>query len=93
MGSVVLARSTPYYGISGLDGLMAIHSIPPGSYRLHAWSETAELVDSEVAKRVTRVAAEPINLGQITLKLTTVPTKQHMNKFEEDYLAGHPPSY
>ena len=93
MGSVVLALSTRYYGISGLDGVTAIHGVPPSSYRLHVWSEIAELVDPAVTQRVIRITAEPMNLGPIALKSTAGPMKQHQNKFGEDYLPGHNPSY
>src|SRR5579871_6424475 len=36
MGAVVLSLSTPYYGISTASGLVVIHNVPPGSYRLNA---------------------------------------------------------
>src|SRR5271168_1333759 len=34
MGAVILALSTPYYGISTANGDISIHNVPAGSYRL-----------------------------------------------------------
>src|SRR5246127_2367910 len=42
MGAVVLALNTPYYAVSGAAGMVTIHNVPPGSYRLHLWSEAAQ---------------------------------------------------
>src|SRR6476620_3171012 len=43
MGAIVLALSTPYYAVSNSDGAVTIHGVPPGNYRLHVWSENAQL--------------------------------------------------
>src|SRR5579863_10289277 len=32
MGAVVLALTTPYYGVSAASGVVSIHNVPPGSY-------------------------------------------------------------
>src|ERR1700760_4170026 len=34
MGAVVLALSTPYYAVSDADGVVTIHNVPPGRYRV-----------------------------------------------------------
>lgn len=93
MGAVVLSLSTPFYAISGADGAIMVRGVPPGSYRLHVWSETAEAIDPASAQRVVRVSSEPLHLGQIVLRTATDPTAHHKNKFGDDYLPTREPPY
>lgn len=92
MGAVVLALSTPYYGISGRNGEVVIRHVPPGGYRLSVWSESGEVANSG-QERVVQIAAEPVSLGTITLMTSADPIANHKNKFGEDYRPNHNPSY
>jgi plastocyanin len=85
MGAIVLALSTPYYGISGENGLVAIHNVPAGSYRLNVWSENGQLENPDATKGIVQVSTEPVHLGDISLQTTTGPVANHKNKFGEDY--------
>jgi plastocyanin len=85
MGAVILALSTPYYGISGEDGTVAIHNVPPGSYQLNVWSENGQPADLTTDGRIIQVTSEPLRLGDITLQLTADGLEHHKNKFGEDY--------
>jgi plastocyanin len=89
MGAVVLALSTPYYGISARDGVVSIHNVPPGSYRLNVWSENGEPVDQAAVEQIIQVSSEPMRLGNITLQPTADALVHHENKFGEDYKPGH----
>jgi plastocyanin len=91
MGAVVLALSTPYYGISGEDGVVSLHNVPPGSYRLNIWSENAQAVNQTTEQRVIQVSNEPVHLGDITLEGTTDASADHKNKFGEDYRPSRDP--
>ena len=93
MGAVVLALSTPYYGVSGPDGIVVLHGVTPGSYRFHVWSETAQPADSQLAQRLITVGAETIRLGQIVLQTTANPMRGHTNKFGEEYGPDHKAPY
>jgi hypothetical protein len=93
MGAVVLSLSTPYYGVSGQDGVVSLHNVPPGSYRLNLWSENAQAVNQTVEERIIQVANEPVHLGEITVQATTDALANHKNKFGEDYQPSHDPSY
>ena len=93
MGAVVLALSTPYYGVSGADGAVVLHAVPPGSYRLNVWSETAQPADAELAQRMVTVGGEPIRLGAIVLQTTANPMRGHRNKFGEEYRPEHGSPY
>ena len=88
MGAVVIALSTPYSGISTASGVVAIHDVPPGSYRLHVWSESAQSANPVDTQRIVQVGAAPVRLGEIVLQRVADPMEHHKNKFDEDY----PPS-
>ena len=88
MGAVVLALSTPYYAISGADGVVTIRDVPAGSYRLNVWSEDARPVSQSDAQRVVQIAADagsPLRLGEIAMQPATSPLGHHKNKFGEEY--------
>ena len=85
MGAVVLALNTPYYGISGENGVVALHNVPAGSYRLNVWSENGQLANPNVSQRIVQVSTDPVYLGDITLWATTDAFAHHKNKFGEDY--------
>jgi plastocyanin len=85
MGAVILALSTPYYGISTENGDVSIHSVPAGSYRLSLWSENGQLADQTTTDRVIQVASEPLHLGAVMLETTSTTLAHHKNKFGEEY--------
>jgi plastocyanin len=93
MGAVVLALSTPYYGISTVAGAVAIRNVPPGSYRLHVWSEVAQSADPVDAQRIVQVGAVPVRLGEIALEGAADPMEHHKNKFGDDYPPSHDSPY
>jgi plastocyanin len=85
MGAVVLALSTPFYAISGRNGEIVIHNVPPGTYELQVWSEQAKALDSSRIPRDVQVSASPVNLGEIDMEMVASPLAGHKNKFGEDY--------
>jgi hypothetical protein len=85
MGAIVLALNTPYYGISGENGLVAIRNVLAGSYRLNVWSENGQLVNPDVSQKIVQVSSEAVRLGDITLQPATDALAHHKNKFGEDY--------
>jgi len=89
MGAVVLSLSTPYYGISTAGGSVAIRNVPPGTYHLHVWSETAQSANPVETQRIVQVTTAPVHLGEIALQGTANPMEHHKNKFDEEYPA-HP---
>jgi hypothetical protein len=93
MGAIVLALNTPYYGISSEGGLVALHNVPAGSYRLNVWSENGQLANPELSETIVQVSTEAIHLGNITLQTTTDPLAHHKNIFGEDYEPSRGPKY
>jgi hypothetical protein len=85
MGAVILALSTPYYGISGENGSVSIPNVPSGSYRLNVWSENGQPVDRTTAERIIQVKSQPLRLDDITLQATADALANHKNKFGEEY--------
>jgi hypothetical protein len=93
MGAVVLALSTPYYSVSTGAGGVAIRGVPPGSYRLHVWSEGAQSANPVDAERIVLVGTAPVNLGEIALQAAADPMEHHKNKFGDDYHPSHDSPY
>ncbi len=93
MGAIVLSLSTPYYGVSTANGAVAIHNVPPGSYRLHVWSEKAQSADPVEPEKIVQVGTAPVHLGDVLLQAAADPMDHHKNKFGEDYSPGHPNPY
>jgi plastocyanin len=85
MGAVVLSLSTPYYAMASAQGLVTIHNVPPGSYRLSLWSENGLPASLNAASRTIQVASADMNLGTIEIRATRSPMMQHKNKFGEEY--------
>jgi plastocyanin len=93
MGAVVLALSTPYYGVSIATGSVAIHNVPPGRYRLHVWSEATQSANPGDAERVVQIGAASVHLGEIVLQRVANPMEHHKNKFGDDYHSDHNSQY
>jgi hypothetical protein len=93
MGAIVLALNTPYFGISGENGVVALHNVPAGSYRLNVWSESGQLANPDVSQRIVQVSTEAVHLGDITLQTTTDALAHHKNKFGEDYQPSREQKY
>jgi plastocyanin len=93
MGAVVLSLSTPYYGVSTATGGVLIRNLPPGSYRLHVWSETAQPANPAGAEKTVQVSNTAVRLEDIVLQGTADPMEHHKNKFGEDYPPTHDMNY
>ncbi|HEY2858539.1 MAG TPA: hypothetical protein VGJ21_08990 [Terracidiphilus sp.] len=93
MGAVVVSLKTPYWGISTAAGVVAIHDVPPGNYRMHVWSEVVRMANPVDAERTVQVGASPVRLGEIELEGVADPMERHKNKFGEDYRPDHGHAY
>jgi hypothetical protein len=93
MGAIVLALNTPYYGISGDNGFVALHNVPAGSYRLNVWSENGQLANPDASQRIVQVSTEAVHLDDIALQTTADALSHHKNKFGEDYQPSREQKY
>jgi plastocyanin len=93
MGAVVLSLSTPYYAIAPAQGIVTIHNVPAGTYRLNLWSENGQPASLSEASRTIQVGPEDLHLGSIQIRASTNPMGQHKNKFGEEYPPDVKPTY
>jgi plastocyanin len=93
MGAIVLALSTPYYAVSDNTGAVILHNVPPGTYSLHVWSETAQSAKASEVQGTVQVGLTALQLGDLHLEGTADPMKHHMNKFGEEYRPSHDAPY
>jgi plastocyanin len=93
MGAVVLALSTPYYGVSGENGVVVLRNVSPGSYRLNIWSENGQPANPDLSQRIVQVSTEAVHLGDLVLQTKMDPLVNHKNKFGEDYQPNHDQKY
>jgi plastocyanin len=94
MSAVVVAVSTPYYGISDRRGRVSISRVPPGRYTLRIWyEETLPEVLNSLTREVT-VSEDASSLGAMRLPATNMP-QGHQNMYGRDYPPPLPdsPSY
>ena len=88
MGAVVVALSTPYFGISNPDGNVTIHGVPPGAYRLSLWAENVPVDKLHALGRTVEISSSNTLLGTFELQASGDIMTHHQNKFGEAY----PPS-
>lgn len=94
MSAVVIAVSSPYYGISDRNGRVAISHVPSGRYTLRIWYEDALPEALNKLTREVNISPDDSNLGAMRLPATNVPAG-HENMYGHDYTPPLPdsPSY
>jgi plastocyanin len=85
MGAVVISLSTPYFGVSTPDGNLAIHAVPPGSYRLNIWAENVPADRLNAMSRIVEISPANTQLGTFELQASGDIMTHHQNKFGENY--------
>jgi hypothetical protein len=79
--------------VSNATGDVSIANVPPGSYKLHVWSEAAQSTNLAEAERAIQVGTTPMRLDEIVLQAVEDPMEHHKNKFGEDYRPSHDNPY
>lgn len=87
MGAVVIALSTPAFAISRPGGLVVLHNVPFGRYRLHVWAENVPLDQLTQLERDVRIDSIHAQLGELQLQTSGDVMEHHENKFGKDYPA------
>lgn len=85
MSAVVVALSTPYYGISNNKGSISIPNVPAGVYDLEIWHERVLPENLDSVKRTVQIAANSNSLGVIHLMSQRNLSPAHKNKYNRDY--------
>ena len=92
MSAVIITVSTPFFGVSGADGNIALQAVPPASYEMHIWAEGGSTSDLNALSRRVVVTSSQRDLGVIDIKVDShIPP--HKNKFGEDYEAPNESIY
>lgn len=88
MNAVVIALSTPYYGISGANGEITIPNVPSGRYQMQVFHASAASADLKAYSREIRVGGGTDSVGEVRLHQDDL-LANHKNKYGLDY---EPPS-
>jgi len=84
MSAVVIALTTPHYGISDRSGHVTLPQVPAGRYALHVWYETASPESLNALTREVVVGSDAPKLGALHLPPPgTAPP--HKNMYGHDY--------
>lgn len=94
MSAVVIAVTSPYYGISDRKGRVVISHVPPGRYTLKIWYEDTLPEELNKLTREVNISEDASNLGAMRLPATNMPPG-HENLYGRDYTPPLPdsPSY
>ncbi len=84
MSAVVIAVSSPYYGISDQRGRVSIPNVPPGRYTLRIWYEETLPEELNNLTREVTISEDASNLGAMRLPATNMP-QAHQNMYGHDY--------
>lgn len=83
MSAVVIALTTPYYGISDEHGLLHLTGVPEGDYELHLWAEGERPTYLERFTRKIHIGPKELDIGTISLEHPDL--SEHLNKFGQPY--------
>ena len=93
MSAVVVAVDSPYYGVSDLSGDIMIPNVPDGEYELHVWYERSSLEDLKTLTKTVSVSSMTKDLGEMGIPVNPRYSPVHKNKYGQDYIPPHSPSY
>jgi hypothetical protein len=94
MSAVVIAVTTPYYGISNWKGDLGINHVVPGRYELHIFHPSVASEVLRAAEREVTVSSGDSFLGSFTLSESNLELA-HKNKYGREYDPPEPdnPAY
>jgi hypothetical protein len=84
MSAVVIAVSSPFYGISDQHGRVTIANVPSGRYTLRIWYEETLPEELNNLTREVTISEDAANLGAMRLPATNMP-QGHENMYGHDY--------
>lgn len=84
MSAVVVALSTPYYGLSDARGEISIHAVVPGRYQMRLFSASVPQDALKGQEREITVSPGDTTIGTITLAESELEVA-HKNKYGHDY--------
>ncbi len=91
MSAVVIALSTPYWGVSDSKGDVAISGVLPGRYEMQVFHSSASPEVLHALTREVTVGSGNTSLGNLTVSESDVLVA-HKNKYGRDYDPPQPDS-
>jgi plastocyanin len=85
MSAVVVALSSPLYGIANREDAFSIRNVPFGDYALHIWVEGVPESTLSAQTRRVHISARNTDLGNVTLPIADATPASHSNKFGKPY--------
>jgi hypothetical protein len=84
MSAVVIALSTPYFGVSDSSGKISITNVPAGRYSAQVWAEGVSAENLKILTRNITIAGTEQSLGVFRVVEERLPA-MHKNKYGRDY--------
>jgi plastocyanin len=85
MSAVVIALTTPYYGISTRSGSVNIPDVPPGRYVLNVWYEGSLPEELNSLAHEITISESNRSLGSVRVKDMGLAQLGHKNKYGKNY--------
>jgi len=93
MSAVVIALSTPFFGVADSHGHVRIIGVPSEDYVLHVWVQGQDQAALNGLSRRVHIAPNHADLGDITLPPSPSPLIPHEDKYGKDYDTRAAPVY
>src|SRR6267142_145032 len=84
MSAVVIALTTPYFGVSDSNGKIRIANVPAGRYSAQVWAEGVSAENLKIVSRDFTISGSEQSLGVFRVVEDSLPAA-HKNKYGRDY--------
>ncbi len=84
MSAVVIALTTPYFGVSDSNGKIRIANVPAGRYSAQVWAEGVSAENLKIVSRDFTISGSEQSLGVFRIVEDSLPAA-HKNKYGRDY--------
>jgi len=84
MSAVVIALTTPYFGVSDSNGKIRIANVPAGQYSAQVWAEGVSAENLKIVSRDFTISGSEQSLGVFRVVEDSLPAA-HKNKYGRDY--------
>jgi plastocyanin len=91
MSAYLIALDTPYFTVTGADGVARIPGVSPGRYRMQVWYEWAESDELNHLAREITLPNDATSIARIQLHESERMMPAHNDKHGRPYEADRPP--
>jgi plastocyanin len=86
MSAVVIALTTPYFGLSDRSGHVTIDGVPDGRYEMRVWYERSRQADLNASAEEVNISMATRSLGTLHVVEDPSFTAAHKDKYGRDYV-------